>query len=307
MKVAAIQLNSSSEKDENIAAADGEVRAAAGNGAELILLPEKWTAIGGRQALEDASEDLGGGVAKASAGSAAGAEGGSAAGAEGQAGSERIDGAAFAWARSIAAELSIDLIAGSITERRPGQDLLSNTCLHVGPDGAVKAVYRKIHMFDVEVEGRVYRESEAERPGEEIVLSETASGVCLGLSICYDLRFPELYRILTLRGAKILLVPAAFTLPTTREHWEVLLRARAIENQAFVIAANQFGKHPGGYQSGGRSMIVDPWGVVLSQAGDREGHILADLDLRFLERVRSALPSLRNRRPEAYEWPKERP
>ena len=166
-------------------------------------------------------------------------------------------------------------------------------------------MYRKIHMFDVEVEGRAYRESDVEDPGEEIVLSHAADGVELGLSICYDLRFPELYRILAVRGARVLTVPAAFTVPTTRDHWETLLRARAIENQAFVIAANQFGEHPGGMRSGGRSMIVDPWGLVLAQAPDGEGHITAEIDLERQSEIRAQLPSLANRRAEAYRWPAE--
>ena len=151
--------------------------------------------------------------------------------------------------------------------------------MHVDPQGELKAVYRKLHMFDVQVGGRVYRESDLEDAGEEIVLSQTADGVELGLSICYDLRFPELYRILAVRGALVFPLPAAFTLATTRDHWETLMRARAIENQAFVIAANQIGEHPGGNRSGGRSMIVDPWGIVLAQAPDGEGHIVAELDL----------------------------
>jgi predicted amidohydrolase len=123
------------------------------------------------------------------------------------------------------------------------------------------------------------------------------------MSICYDLRFPELYRILALRGARLIAVPSAFTLATTRDHWEALLRARAIENQAFVVAANQVGEHPGGNRSGGRSMIVDPWGVVLAQAADGVGHITADLDLDGQQRIRRTLPSLANRRPSAYSWP----
>ena len=177
--------------------------------------------------------------------------------------------------------------------------------MHFGPDGEEKAVYRKVHMFDVEVGGRTYRESENEAPGEELVVSETAGGVELGLSICYDLRFPELYRILAVRGARVLVVPAAFTLATTREHWEVLLRARAIEDQAFVVAANQVGEHAKGYRSGGRSMIVDPWGVVLAQAPDTETYVLAELDLERQAEIRRTMPSLANRRPSAYRWPSE--
>jgi deaminated glutathione amidase len=271
VRVAAVQLNATADQVANMAVADRLTRAAAADGARLIVLPEKWTAMGSQ-------EDL-------------------------RAGAESLDGAAVGWARAIARELAVDLVAGSILERIPGGAKLANTSVHVGPSGEVKAVYRKMHMFDVEVGGRVYRESELEQPGEEIVLSQTAGGVELGLSICYDLRFPELYRILAVRGALIVALPAAFTLATTRDHWQTLVRARAIENQAFVIAANQVGEHPGGQHSGGRSMIVDPWGVVLAQAPDGQGHILADLDLERQREIRARLPSLANRRPEAYRWP----
>ncbi len=271
MKVAAVQLNSSADQVANMAHADRLTRAAAADGAELIVLPEKWTAMGSEEDLRD--------------------------------GAETLDGAAIAWARAIARELGVDLVAGSILERVAGQPKLANTSVHISPHGEVIATYRKIHMFDVEVGGRTYRESALEEPGEEIVLSHTADGVELGLSICYDLRFPELYRILAVRGARILTVPAAFTLATTRDHWETLVRARAIENQAFVIAANQVGEHPAAQHSGGRSMIVDPWGVVLAQAPDSESYILAELDLDSQLAIRTRLPSLANRRPQAYRWP----
>lgn len=273
MRVAAVQLNSSADPAANLAAADRLTRAAAADGARLIVLPEKWTAIGSDEELHAAAETL--------------------------------QGPAIEWARELARELEVDLVAGSIVERVPSQQKLANTSVHVDPLGEVRAVYRKIHMFDVEVGGRSYRESEVEEPGEEIVVSETAEGVELGLSICYDLRFPELFRILALRGARVIALPAAFTLATTRDHWEALLRARAIENQAFVIAANQFGSHPGGYRSGGRSMIVDPWGIVMAQAPDGEGHITAELDLERQQEIRAQLPALANRRPEAYRWPQE--
>jgi deaminated glutathione amidase len=271
VKVAAVQLNSGADVAANLAVADRLTRAAAADGAKLVVLPEKWTAMGFEDDLRAAAEGL--------------------------------DGAALAWARATARELSIDLVAGSILERVPGQAKLANTSVHVDPHGELRAVYRKIHMFDVEVGGRVYRESELEQPGDEIVVSQTADGVELGLSICYDLRFPELYRILAIRGARIIALPAAFTLATTRDHWEVLVRARAIESQAFVIAANQVGEHPGAHHSGGRSMIVDPWGVVLAQASDRAEHIVAELDLERQLEIRARLPSLANRRPETYRWP----
>ncbi|MBX5442784.1 MAG: carbon-nitrogen hydrolase family protein [Solirubrobacteraceae bacterium] len=264
MRVAAVQLNAGADPDANLRAADAHVRAAAADGARLVVLPEKWLVLG-------PPGDL-------------------------RAGAQPLDGPAVQWARDTARELRIDLVAGSISERVDGADRLRNTSLHVGPDGEVKAVYRKIHMFDVVVDGREYRESKDEEPGDEIVTSATADGVGLGLSICYDLRFPELYRALARRGARILVVPAAFTLATTRDHWEVLVRARAIEQQAFVIAANQIGAHPGGMRSGGRSLIVDPWGVVLATAPDRVGHVVADLDLDAQERIRRDLPSLANAR-----------
>jgi predicted amidohydrolase len=221
------------------------------------------------------------------------------------AGAEPFDGPALRWARDVAAELGIDLVAGSIAERVPDRDKGSNTSVHVGPDGDVRAVYRKMHMFDVEVGGRTYRESDQEEPGSEVVVSSTAGGVELGMSVCYDLRFPELYRILAVRGARVLVIPSAFTLATTREHWEVLVRARAIEDQCYVVAANQVGEHAPGIRSGGRSMIVDPWGVVLAQAPDVETFITADLDLERQAEIRRSLPSLANRRPHAYAWPEE--
>jgi predicted amidohydrolase len=157
-------------------------------------------------------------------------------------------------------------------------------------------------MFDVVVGGRDYRESDGEAPGDQVVSSQLADGTSVGLTICYDLRFPELYRALATppHDARVLTVPSAFTEPTTRDHWEVLLRARAIENQAFVVAANQVGRHAPGLRTGGRTMIVDPWGIVLATAPDTETYVIADLDLSRQDRIRTDLPSLANRRPEVY-------
>lgn len=273
MLAAAVQLNSTADRERNLATADRLTRAAAAAGAELVVLPEKWPCLGTPE--------------------------------ETAAGAEPFDGPTLRWATGVARELGIDLVAGSFAERVADRDRGANTSIHVGPDGELQATYRKIHMFDVEVGGRTYRESEHEAPGEEVVLSSTASGVELGMTVCYDLRFPELYRILAVRGARILVVPAAFTLATTREHWEVLLRARAIEDQCFVVAPNQVGEHAPGYRSGGRSMIVDPWGVVLATAPDAETFVLADLDLERQAEIRRTLPSLANRRPGAYAWPEE--
>ena len=193
-----------------------------------------------------------------------------------------------------------------MAERREGHERVSNTSVHVGPDGEIRAVYRKIHMFDIEVEDTVYRESEHSEPAAEIVLSETAGGAGLGLTVCYDLRFPELYRILALRGARIITVPANFTRVTGAAHWEVLLRARAIEDQVFVIAPGQ-GRLPGPERdSYGNSMIVDPWGEVLARAPMEGEHVIAaDLDLARQDDVREKLPSLANRVGAAYRWPEE--
>jgi deaminated glutathione amidase len=271
LRAAAVQLTATPDKARNLETADRLVRRAAADGARLVVLPEKWSLLGRGADLRD--------------------------------GAEPLDGPAVTWARDAARELAIDLVAGSVAERVEGEAKLRNTSLHVGPDGEVKAVYRKVHMFDVEVEGTVYRESDHEAPGEDVVLSATAEGVELGLTVCYDVRFPELYRILAVRGARIVTIPAAFTVPTTRDHWEVLVRARAIEDQCFVIAANQVGEHAEGLRSGGRSMIVDAWGLVLAQAADSETVITADLDLDAQAAIRTRLPSLANRRPAAYRWP----
>jgi deaminated glutathione amidase len=270
VRVAAVQLNANEDTERNLATADRLVREAVAQGAQLVALPEKWTVLGTREHME--------------------------------AGAQTLDGRAIAWARATAKELGIDLLAGSMYERVEGREKGANTSVHVGPDGEVRAVYRKIHLFDVEIDGAIYAESSSEDAGDEIFVSELAGGATLGLSICYDLRFPELYRILAVRGAEVITVPSAFTLPTTRDHLEVLVRARAIENQCFVIAPNQVGTHPGNLRSGGRSMIVDPWGVVLACAPDRETAIVADLDFGILQDVRRRLPSVARRRPETYVW-----
>ena len=272
MRAAAVQLNSTDDKQRNLETAERLVRAAAADGAELIALPEKWNLLGAGEAL--------------------------------RAGAEELDGPTITAARSWARELGVQLIAGSISERAPDRDKLANTSVLIGPDGEIAAVYRKIHMFDVDVGGVAYRESEHEAPGDEIVVAD-AGGVEVGMSVCYDLRFPELYRILAVRGARVIVVPSAFTLHTGKDHWEVLLRARAIENSAFVVAPNQVGEAPPHYHSYGRSAIVDPWGVPLATAPDGETFVAAELDFELQDRIRESLPALANRRPEAYTWPEE--
>jgi predicted amidohydrolase len=266
LRAAAVQITSTASTEHNRRTAERLVREAVGQGAQLIVLPEKWQVLCDDAAIAAAAEPLG--------------------------------GRTVGWARGLAAELEIDLVAGSVIEAAAtGDERTFNTSVHVTPEGELNAAYRKLHMFDVEVDGLIYRESSQERPGEEVVLSELRDGTRLGMSVCYDLRFPELYRALSARGAEVLTVPAAFTLATTRDHWEVLLRARAIENQCFVVAANQIGTHADGRRTGGRSMIVDPWGLVLACAPDREGVIVADLDFNQLAKIRRELPALSHRRP----------
>ena len=278
MRAAAVQLNSTEDRDRNLAAAEDLVRGAAADGARLIVLPERADVRGDNDDYARAAAPV-------------------------------EEHPTVRWAQRIARDLHVDLIPGSFVEQRPGREKHANTSVHIGPDGELKAVYRKIHLFDVEVGERQYLESDTQEPGDEIVVSELADGTGIGLTICYDLRFPELYRIQAIRGARIVTVPANFTRVTGEAHWEVLLRARAIENQAFVIAAAQFGEHP--HDMGdtyGNTMIVDPWGKVLARLEERrEGYVIADLDYSAQDDLRAKLPSLANRVAGAYHWPQEAP
>ena len=260
-----MQITSGADRGRNIAVAEGLVRSAAEAGARLIVLPEKWPYIHGPRTAE---------------------------------GAEPLDGPSIAAASEWARALGVAILAGSIIERTEA-GRVHNTSLLIGPDGRVVGVYRKLHMFDVEVNGLEYRESAATAPGSEIVSADVL-GRRVGMSVCYDLRFPELYRRLVADGARILVVPAAFTATTGRAHWETLLRARAIENQAFVIAAGQVGRHDDGTVSHGHSMIVDPWGVVLAEAEDGEGIAVATLDFARLDEIRRRLPALTHRRDDLF-------
>jgi predicted amidohydrolase len=271
LRVACVQLNAVSVKDDNIERAERLVAKAAATGADVVMLPEKWTGIGPPDLIRAVAERL-------------------------------EDGEATLAMREWAKRHGITLHGGSIVERRDGREKLSNTSVVIDPEGEIAAVYRKIHLFDVQVGGHVYRESETEEPGDQLVRTEV-EGWRLGLTICYDLRFPELYRLLALEGCEALAVPAAFTLYTGKDHWEPLLRARAIENQCFVVAANQWGSYVDGKAAYGRSMIVDPWGVVVAQASDGDGVISAELDRERIAEVRRRIPALANRQPAAYQWP----
>jgi predicted amidohydrolase len=269
MTAAAIQMSSTPEKAENIAAAERLIREAVAAGAELLALPELWSCHGLEQVYRENAEP--------------------------------IPGPTTDFLGGLARELGVYVLGGSILEVEPGAQRLFNTSTFFDPSGELVAMYRKIHLFNVKVPDREYVESRTVAPGREIVTAK-AGAVTLGLSICYDLRFPELYRLLALRGAEVLAVPAAFTLQTGKDHWELLLRARAVENQAYVIAPAQWGQKADGRWTYGRSVIVDPWGTVLSTWPDRDGHALARLDLDYLDRFRTEFPALANRQPEAYDW-----
>ncbi len=256
-----MQLNSRADKAANVAAAAELVRRAAAAGARLIVLPETWTFKGGHAALAGAAE--------------------------------AIDGPSNTVLAGLAAELGVYVLAGSIYESSDRPDRFGNASVLFDPAGAPLAVYRKIHLFDAVAGAKVYRESDDLVAGEGLVTAQV-DGVTVGLTICYDLRFPELYRALALRGARVILVPSAFTEATGRDHWEVLLRARAIENGCFVVAAGQWGVHGAERRCYGRSMIVDPWGTVLAVAPDGVGLCDAELDLGAVDRVREQLPVARS-------------
>jgi predicted amidohydrolase len=263
MRVSVCQLNARADRAENLAVARQLLDRAAAAGAELAVLPEYVDYLGPARSAPKP---------------------------------EPADGEFAQFFADAARELGIWVHAGSFHEAGPDDEHTYNTSLVFNPRGERVALYRKIHLYDVEIPGRVsYQESHSVAAGEDIVVAEL-NGVPAGLSICYDLRFPELYRRLAEHGAQLLVVPAAFMLHTGRDHWEVLLRARAIENQCYVVAAGQIGDHDPGRTCFGRSMIIDPWGTVLAQAPDTVGIVTAELDLGRLTEIRTTLPSLANRR-----------
>jgi deaminated glutathione amidase len=261
---AAVQITTCADKAANVEKAERLIRLAAARGAQLVALPEvfNWR---GKRADEPAA-------------------------------AESLEGETLSLMGCLARQLKINLLAGSITEHAPGENKRYNTSVLFGPQGERLAIYRKIHLFDVDLPERVtIKESDAKLSGDEAVTAATELGT-LGLSICYDVRFPELYRRLAFAGARILTIPSAFTFPTGEAHWEILVRARAVENQCFVIAPAQFGPNVHGFSDYGNSMIVDPWGKVLARAPDQEGVIIAPLDIEYLEKVRRELPALAHAR-----------
>ncbi len=268
MRVAVVQLNSQDNVQENIARVRHWVSQAAAAGAQLIALPENFAFMGEEAQKRDLAERLDG----------------------------AFPGPILGALAETAAKHSVWIVGGGMPERNDDVTRPYNTSVLVDPKGAIAATYRKVHLFDVSLaDGTSIRESDATSAGSEPVTAEVL-GVRVGLSVCYDVRFPELYRLLVDQGARILTVPAAFTLTTGKDHWHALLRARAIENQVYVMAPAQHGRHPRGRQTYGKSIIIDPWGEVVAQCSEGEGFAAADLDFAYQDRVRTSLPSLLHRK-----------
>ena len=261
---AAVQMLAGDDKAANLAEAERWVKQAAAQGARAVALPEVFIWRGVKREERDAAESIPGPT------------------------SERL--------ASLARELGIYLLGGSILESIARSAKAYNTSLLFGPQGDLLASYRKIHLFDVDLtDGVSTRESDTREYGDSAVVVETE--LCpMGLTVCYDVRFPELYRELGKRGSQVIFVPSAFTAHTGKAHWEPLLRARAIENQVYVIAPDQFGRSPKSFDTHGHSMIVDPWGRILAELPDGPGIVIAEIDLDFLTKVRNELPALSHRR-----------
>lgn len=265
-KVGVVQMTSTADVEANLTTTERCVRMAADDGASLVLVPECFAYLGPEAGKLDIAEALPGG------------------------------GPILERMKALAVGCGADVVLGGFWEKGEKPEQVRNACVHVDATGAVRAVYRKIHLFDVDLpDGTRLMESETVEAGSETVVTDAPFGR-LGLSVCYDLRFPELYRRLVDDGAIALAIPAAFTLTTGKDHWHVLLRARAIEAQSYVLAAAQFGHHYGRRWSYGHALIADPWGTVLAEHGDGEGAVVARLDTEVVERVRAGLPSLRHRR-----------
>jgi predicted amidohydrolase len=268
MRVAVVQLNTQDSVPENLARVRHWVSQAAAAGAQLVALPENFAFMGEEAQKREFAERLDG----------------------------AFPGPMLGALAETAAKHGVWIVGGGMPERSDDVTRPYNTSVLVDPNGNVAATYRKVHLFDVSLpDGTTLRESAATSAGSEPVTAEVL-GVRLGLTVCYDVRFPELYRLLVDQGARVVTVPAAFTLTTGKDHWHALLRARAIENQVYVLAPAQHGKHPRGRQTYGKSIIVDPWGEVIAQCSEGEGFAGARLDFAYQDRVRMSLPSLLHRK-----------
>jgi predicted amidohydrolase len=275
-KVAAVQMTSTADVEDNLQIALGLAEQAIEDGAELVVLPECFAYLGPEDGKFAIAEELPGGETKSAP--------------------SFKPGPILDRCRDVARARNAELVLGGFYEKTPDPKRVRNACVHIDAGGNVKAVYRKIHLFDVDLaDGTTLRESAGVEAGTEVVVTDTAFGK-LGLTVCYDVRFPELYRALVDKGAIAITVPAAFTLTTGKDHWHVLLRARAIESQCYVIAAAQFGKHFGTRVSYGHALICDPWGTIVAECSDGPGYAIASIDHATIERIRASLPSLRHRR-----------
>lgn len=271
LRVSMIQMEVTDRVERNVRRAEELIREASSSNPDLIVLPENFHLMGTKQQFFEEAETL--------------------------------DGPTITRFRHLAKELGTYIVTGTMKMRFPGEKKLRNTSCVINPEGDIQDVYHKIHIFNANVGGRQFSGSEVEEGGDRIVVT-SIKGVPVGLSVCFDIRFPEIFRILALKGAKVILVPAVFMLHTGKDHWEVLLRARAIENQVYIAAPAVCGQFPPkGDWSYGRSLFVDPWGIVIGQASDYETTLTMDLNLDWIEEVRKHVPSLAQRRPEIYKWP----
>jgi predicted amidohydrolase len=271
LRVSLVQMKVTNQVEENVQTAVELIKEAVKSSPDVVVLPENFHMMGRKSEFFEAAET--------------------------------IDGPTLTKLKHLAKEKGIYIVAGTMNLRVPGEEKLKNTCCVINPEGEIQDVYEKIHTFNAQIGGRTITGSKVEQAGGKIVVT-SIKGVPVGLGVCFDLRFPEMFRIMALKGAKVIIVPAIFMLHTGKDHWEVLLRARAIENQVYMVAPATYGTFPPHHEwSYGRSMVVDPWGIVTAQASDQTCVITADLDLNWVEDVRKRVPTLTQRRPDVYDWP----
>ncbi len=265
--IAVLQMNSQDQVNKNLVIVENLVKKACLKGATLCVLPENFAHLGNASEKLFIAESL------------------------------QDNGPILSFCQALASQHQCELILGGFPEKSDCPDKVFNSCIHLDQTGEIKAVYRKIHLFDIQLDAdHHFTESATVEAGNDIVVTDTSAGK-MGLSICYDLRFPELYRQLTFQGATSIAAPAAFTFKTGEAHWEILLRARAIENQVYILAAAQTGDHPGNRRSYGHACIIDPWGEIIAMChSDKNDIAIADIDFSFLQKIRQQLPCLQHKR-----------
>ncbi|MDM5331701.1 carbon-nitrogen hydrolase family protein [Neobacillus sp. CF12] len=270
LKVSMVQMQVTNDVEVNVKKAITLIREAAISNPDIVVLPENFHLMGTKKDFFEKAEF--------------------------------IDGCTITTLRMLAREFGIYIVAGTMKLRIKNEEKLRNSCCVINPEGEIQDVYDKIHTFNAQVGDRTYAGSQVEESGDRIIVTNI-KGVPVGLSVCFDIRFPEMFRILALKGAKVILVPAIFMLHTGKDHWEVLLRARAIENQVYMVAPATHGKFPPHEEwSYGRSMAIDPWGLMIAQSSDKDGVLTVDLDLDLVDDVRKRVPTLSQRRPDVYNW-----